>query len=550
MNKILTIAWKELYTTFRDRNLILIMFLTPIVLSTIMGLAFGGLNGDSGSSAFSHIPIAVVNLDEGFNLADQIAADGDTGDAIPSLNDLEIEIGGETVNLGEQLQLNPDLNITDTDLSANNAAFSFGDQLASILLSENITTSDAVTDTSSADATGFNLEVLTCSLFAEEDDDESPFGFEGTLDDLLDVVVLDDVDMARAGVDSGTYVAAVIIPADYSNQLAPTFDFGDVDSADLTDPAENGIVEVYANAGQSISASIVRAVVEGIVNQFVRISVALDSVLNTSVNTLLDNLTLSNLEELDLSTFDPDLIIQGFQELDSSILEPLGCLILPEAGNVQLQRQPLDEIQTRSGFAFIMVILGSAQAIFFAMFTGIFGMNSIYEEQNDWTLQRLIASPTPRSAILAGKLLGNLVVVAAQLAILFTAFTVIASLVEGQPTLIWGSNIPALVIVILAISLFVSGLGVLVVGIAKNSEQVQFFGPMISITLGAIGGAFGFRLPPEIAGFSPLWWATEALERLSTGEIAKLGTPLLVLLGIGLFLFGVGTFFFKRRLEL
>jgi len=105
-------------------------------------------------------------------------------------------------------------------------------------------------------------------------------------------------------------------------------------------------------------------------------------------------------------------------------------------------------------------------------------------------------------------------------------------------------------VVIFAISLFVSGLGVFVVGIAKNSEQVQLFGPMVSITLGALGGSFGFRLPPEIAGFSPLWWGTEALERLSNGDINGLAMPLLVLFGIGVALFGIGSILFKKRLEL
>jgi ABC-2 type transport system permease protein len=177
-------------------------------------------------------------------------------------------------------------------------------------------------------------------------------------------------------------------------------------------------------------------------------------------------------------------------------------------------------------------------------------MNSIYEEQRNWTLQRLIASPTPRYAILAGKLLGNLAVVALQLTILFASFTVITSLVEGEALFIWGENVPALLAGVLGISLFVSGLGVLVVGVAKSPEQVQFFGPMVAATLGALGGSFGFRLPQEVAGFSPVWWGAEALVRLSNGDLAGLVTPLLVLYGSGVGAFLVGTILFRRRVDL
>ncbi len=556
MNKILAIMGKELYTVFSDRTVILIMFITPIILSTIMGLAFGGFGG-SASAPFQDIPIAIVNLDEGFNLADQSdGGSGTSGEAL-SLNDLEFAIGGETVNIGEQLQRNPNLNISDTDLSAGNANFRFGDLLTDILTSGAVTETGSVTGTETTTATvGFNLENLTCPLIAEEtttdEDGGNAFGFEGTLDDLLEAVLLTDPAAARAGVDSGDFVAAIIIPANFSNQMMPTFDLlaGAAASTSTPENEGGGEVEIYANMGQSIAASIVRAVVEGIVNQLVRVSVALESVLNTGVNTLSANFNLNTLSSLDLSTLDPEILTGALGNIDASVLDSAACLVLPNTGNIQLQKQPLDATQTLGSFAFIMTILGSTQAIFFALFTGIFGMNSIYEEKNNWTLQRLIVSPTPRSFVLAGKLLGNIVVVVAQLIVLFTSFTVIASLVEGTPTFIWGTNIPLLLLAILGISIFVSGLGVFVVGIAKSSEQVQLFGPMVAVTLGALSGGFGFELPPQIAGFSPVWQGSQALRYIASGELTKVTLPLLILFGTGASLFAIGTYFFKRRLDL
>lgn len=159
--------------------------------------------------------------------------------------------------------------------------------------------------------------------------------------------------------------------------------------------------------------------------------------------------------------------------------------------------------------------------MFVAMFTGIFGINSIYEERRNWTLQRLIVSPMPRSFILAGKLLGNVSTITVQLIILFVAFTIITSIVEGAATFIWGTHIPALLLVTVWISLFVSGMGVLVVGFAKTTEQVQIFDPIIASTMGALGGSFDFRLPPTIAQFSPIWWSGEALRILSNNELEQ-----------------------------
>jgi ABC-2 type transport system permease protein len=493
MHKILIIAAKELTTTFRQRNLLLIMLLTPIVLSTIMGLAFAGLGGDSPDLA--DIGVAVVNQDQGFNPSD-----------LPS---------------GQ---------ISDGDISLN-----FGSRLAAILLSQSLTATTII----SANSGGFNLSELSCPLLAttEAADDDN---FTGSLDDLLDAVAVTDPAVARAGVTRGDYAAAVIIPPNFSNQLAPSLGLSAAAVSTAT-----GMVEVVTNDGTPIAASIVRAVVEGIVGQFERVSVALSALILTTIDMASD----LDPNQIDVSALYAGRIISTLQSVDASVLEPLACLWTPGAGNVQLRQQPLDEVQERSTFGILMVVLGGAQAVFFALFTGVFGINSIYEERQQGTLQRLLVSPTPGASILAGKLLGNLVVVMAQLLILLFALTAVTSVVEWEWTFIWGTNILALLLVVLGLSLFTTGLGVLVVGLARTPEQVQLIGPLIMMVLGALGGSFGFSLPRRVAQLSPNWWGIDAMRKLAANE-SDIHLHLLVLFSAGILFAGVGAFFFRRRLEL
>ncbi len=75
--KIIAIAWKDLYTTFKDLNAVAYLVALPIVLSAIMGLAFG----TGGDVSIDTVPVAVVNQDQGVTLP-----------------------GGQSFNLGETLE--------------------------------------------------------------------------------------------------------------------------------------------------------------------------------------------------------------------------------------------------------------------------------------------------------------------------------------------------------------------------------------------------------------------------------------------------------------
>ena len=532
MRKILVFASKELYTAFRDRNLMLLMFATPLVLSTIIGLAFGGVggNGDSELPDFADIPVAVVNLDEGVDTQEVITLP----DQFANLDALPFD-PGDLASAFNQAGIGPD------QLSQDGTALNFGDQLAAILLSQ------PVEGTGTTTTEGFDLTELGCSLLDEsETTGPSSLAAGGTLDDLLDATSVDNADQARAAVDNGDFAAAVIIPPGFSRRIMPHFAFDEDLRLRTQPPGEDGAVEVYANNGRPISARILHSLVAGIVNQFVRVSVAIGATLETSVNTLAASIGRG---DIDLSTVDLPASVAALQELDATVLEPLGCLITPGANNITVAQPPLEPIQEAPRFARTIVPIGASQAVFFALFTGVFGIHSIYEERKYWTLQRLIVSPTPRIFLLAGKLLGNLVTVFLQILILLAALTLIASVVIGQPTLIWGTNFAAIIIVTLALALCVSGLGVFVVGLAKTPEQVNLFGPMINISLAVLGGAFGFALPEQAARFSLIYWGVDAFMQLANAQ-TDVAVNLLVLFGQGILLFLVGAWLFKRRLDL
>ena len=528
MRKILAIAWKELYTFFRDRNLLLLSFATPLVLSTIIGMAFGGL-GDSDAPDFADIPLAVVNLDEGVDLQEAINLQEQilNLDALPlDLNNWALSFGDSGNGLGS--------------LPDDGSTLNFGDQLAGILLSR---PAAAVM----LEGAGIDVAEIGCSLLDESEDAGAvSFAAGSSLDDLLDATSVSDANLARAAVDSGEYVAAVIIPPGFSSRMIPSFAFDDDGRLRTLPVDEAGSVEVYANNGRPISARIVHSIVEGVVNQFVRINVALSATLETSANTLLDSFDRG---DFDLSAVDISAPVAALQDLDTAVIEPLGCLIVPGASNITIAQQPLDALQEAPPFARIIVPIGASQAVFFALFTGVFGIHSIYEERRQWTLQRLIVSPTPRIYLLAGKLLGNLVTVFLQILILLAALTLIASAVIGEPTLIWGGNIAVILVVTLALSLCVSGLGVFVVGLAKTPEQVVLFGPMINISLAVLGGAFAFTLPDQVAKLSLIYWGVDAYTKLANSQ-ADVAVNLLVLFGQGVVLFMLGAWLFKRRINL
>jgi ABC-2 type transport system permease protein len=77
MRKLLTIGWKDLTLTFRDRAALILMLAAPFLLTLGMGFVSGRFSGGS-RTGLSAIPVAVVNQDGGElgqALADVFASD-------------------------------------------------------------------------------------------------------------------------------------------------------------------------------------------------------------------------------------------------------------------------------------------------------------------------------------------------------------------------------------------------------------------------------------------------------------------------------------------
>ena len=365
----------------------------------------------------------------------------------------------------------------------------------------------------------------TCSLASDSATDGGNSAI--AIGDLIAAEQLQDVAVGRAGVESGDYAALIVVPPDFSQWLTPK-----IGAATM-----NGVppaVEVYANSGQPIEGAVVRSVVEGFVNRLLTGNIAIE----TSINTVIAQNPIAA------------LALAGDQN-NPELGALFACGFSDILATVSLEQQSVDEENETGGRSLVTLILvqtGSGQAAVFALFAAQFGVLSIIEERRAGTLQRMLTTPTPRSSILAGKLFGTLVTAIFQLVLLMVALTLIASLVEGQLTLIWGSNILALAAIVLTLSLAVAGLGVLLTGIARTPEQVGPIGAIINIVLGILGGSFGIAPILPLAYGSMIYWSTDAFSRLATGN-ADVALHVLVLLVQGVALFGIGIFLFSRRVE-
>jgi ABC-2 type transport system permease protein len=136
MKKILSIAWKDLITTFRDPSALVLMLVTPLALTLAMAFAFGGF-GDrgAGGTGLSGIPVVVVNHDRG-------------------------ELGAQLVELLQSDELDELLDpVVEDDVAEARAAVDTDEAAAVVIIPENLTARVIPSGRGAADASGAAVEL-------------------------------------------------------------------------------------------------------------------------------------------------------------------------------------------------------------------------------------------------------------------------------------------------------------------------------------------------------------------------------------------------------
>lgn len=117
----------------------------------------------------------------------------------------------------------------------------------------------------------------------------------------------------------------------------------------------------------------------------------------------------------------------------------------------------------------------------------------LLKERQEGTLRRLMTAPMPRWTIIAGKMLAFVVLVIAQVVLIFGG----ANLVFDMPL---GSSLLGLLLLTVAMGLAATGLGMLVAAISKTDRQADTTGLLLGFILAGLGGCFAFSVVPIYKG--------------------------------------------------
>jgi ABC-2 type transport system permease protein len=184
-------------------------------------------------------------------------------------------------------------------------------------------------------------------------------------------------------------------------------------------------------------------------------------------------------------------------------------------------------------------------AVIFAMFFVLGGTSSLVVERERGTLSRLMTAPVGKGAIMAGKLLGVYIAAMAQFAIM----VLFGQFVLGVD---WGAEPLALLLMILAFTFSITGLGILVASMVRTASQIDAVSTVLIMPLAGLGGAmWPLDIVPQwmqqLAVFLPSGLAMRGFQDIIT---RGLGLPDVLfeaaaLLGFGVVFLAIGAWRFR-----
>ena len=180
-------------------------------------------------------------------------------------------------------------------------------------------------------------------------------------------------------------------------------------------------------------------------------------------------------------------------------------------------------------------------AIMFVMFVVILGAGEILEEKKNKTWGRLLSTPTNKSTIMLGKIMGNFLRGWAQVGflILFGQFVMGVN---------WGNSLFSSFILISVYLLCLNGLGMMLASLVRTNSQLGAYSSIFIISTSMLSGCYWpIEIVPEfmqkIAMVFPQYWAMKGLDNI---VIANLGigsvmNSLIVLIGMTILFFTLST---------
>lgn len=308
------------------------------------------------------------------------------------------------------------------------------------------------------------------------------------------VTTLDTPSEAEEQVRSSQVMAAILIPQGLSQNVT-TYQPSEIQV--LIDPTQSG----YAR------------IIPGILKEVVS-PVVLVGELSYGIRTLLADYPL-------------------YQQADPATRSGLEAQSLA-VNMAQVQKQQSDpwvkvQAVTSTGKD-LVVVPENIFAMIVPMFTVMFAFfivgamaADLLKERQEGTLRRLMTAPMQRWTTIAGKMLAFLVIVIAQVTLIFGSANLIFDMPLGKSPL-------ALALVTIAMGLAVTGLGMMIAAISKTDRQADTTGLLLGFILAGLGGCFSMGVVPLYKGGGTM----ELISRFIPHSYALRGFDALMIGGKGL----------------
>ncbi len=236
-----------------------------------------------------------------------------------------------------------------------------------------------------------------------------------------------------------------------------------------------------------------------------------------------------------------------FTDDDNEISEDIFGNVIKNNRNKQVIKwTPIVGIKNDTKLGLIQAVAGTAILMLLFSVAGV--GTSILEEKENGTINRLLYSPLKGSTILYSKMLFAFFISILQL----TAMFLFAWLIFNMDLSV---NIPGLILMIIATSFAVSGIGIFLAAIAKTRQQAQNLSTIIILVMSAIGGSMIplFIMPSilqKIALLSVNYWGIQGFYDLfwRVLPLQDILPKILVLMSIGFVMTLASTRLFKKRI--